>query len=212
MLILLPSSALAFRWPRSPFQHYPASVWAHRANLVFAPSILRPHLLLPVTYVLHSRHQYLLQDGSYRIENESRLTKLCRPLPIYCDAGPIVRPCLVPMCTETDHRLDSKTHPRRRCTNSLVLGVMRHIWSAVEELIDPVPTVGLYHAASSTFRIFLDDRAWISKQHTWFDECNGLVEALSSSLRHSNRIRVGPCSITHIIGFIEISMETPMIE
>ena len=77
------------------------------------------------------------------------MLELCGPRTILSDTRPIIRPCLVPVRPQANHRLNSETHPWLCNTNSLVLRIMRYIGRAVEELVYAVTTVGLNHTAPS---------------------------------------------------------------
>ena len=59
-------------------------------------------------------------------------TKLRSPLPVLRGTGPVIRPRLVPMCAQRDHRLDGEAHAFFCLTDSLVLGVVRNVRRAVE--------------------------------------------------------------------------------
>ena len=55
------------------------------------------------------------------------MLKLRRPAPILRDTRPIIRPRLILVRPQTNHRLDRKAHPRLRRPDRLVLRIMRHI-------------------------------------------------------------------------------------
>lgn len=70
---------------------------------------------------------------------------------------PVVWPGLVSMCTNADHRLNGEAHAGLRLSDSLVLGVVWHVWCTVEQLVDAVAAVCSDNAAILALCMLLND-------------------------------------------------------
>ncbi len=71
------------------------------------------------------------------------------------DTGPVVWPGLVAPHPLRDHGLDGEAVARLHHADRLVLGVVRHVGRAVEQLMDAVAAVGAHHAVSAASRMLL---------------------------------------------------------
>jgi len=78
------------------------------------------------------------------------------------------------MRTNTDHRLDGKTHARLRLSNRLVLGIVRNIGRAMEELIDAVTAVCPDDAAVFALCVLLDNVAILAEECARLDDVDSL--------------------------------------
>ena len=79
------------------------------------------------------------------------------------------------MRAQTYHRLNRKCHPRLRCTDCLILRVMRDIGCGVEELVDSVPAIRCNHAALLALCMSCDDIPRILESHARLDDLDCLV-------------------------------------
>ena len=133
---------------------------------------------------------------------ESERTKLRRPLAILCDTSPIIRPRLIPPRAQRNHRLNCKAHALLRRAYSLVLRIMRHVGSRVEELVDAVAAVRLDDAAVERLGVLLDHVARVAEQHAGFYDFDGLVETLARALGYAHGVGVGACGRADVVGFV----------
>ena len=85
---------------------------------------------------------------------------------------PVIRPGLVLVRAQGNHRLDGETHAGLRLSDSLVLGVMGHVGRAVEALVDAVAAVGLDDAAVVALGDLLDGVAVVAEERAGLDELN----------------------------------------
>lgn len=112
---------------------------------------------------------------SGHIDASAGLTKLRCQRAILRDTRPFVWPCLVPMRTNTNHRLDGEAHAGLCRSNCLVLRVVRNIGCAMEELVDAVPAVCPDDAAVLALCVLLDDVSVFTEQCAWLDDLDGLL-------------------------------------
>lgn len=134
------------------------------------------------------------------------------PLAINGGAGPVVRPCDVPVLAQRDHRLDGECHARFAFTDGLVLGIMRHVGRAVEELVDAVATVRADDTAVLLLGVLLNDIAKLPYQDARLDRLDGLFEALARGLDDSHVVRVRLCLVTNVVRLVEIGMVAFVVE
>lgn len=139
-------------------------------------------------------------------------TKLRSPGSVGCHTGPVVGPGLIPVSTQADHGLDREAHARLRLSDSLVLGVMRHVGCAVEQLVDAVPAVGLDDAAVLGLCVLFDDVPVFAEESAWLDQLDGLVQALSRCLDNADRVGVGEGLLADVVRLVEIAVEAAVVE
>lgn len=140
------------------------------------------------------------------------MLKLCGPFAVSSDTRPIVGPGLVPMGTQTYHWLNRETHPRFRRPNSLVLAIVRNIRGAVEQLIDSMSTVRCYHTAILGLCKLFNHITGISEEHARFHNLDCLVETLPRRLHHSDGVEIRFRFVSDVVGLVQISVKSPMIE
>ena len=167
----------------------------------------RRHLDLSTRTVRLPRSKYLHPILSHK----QRMLKLRRPQPIHCDTRPVIRPRLVLVAAQRDHRLDRERHPRLRLADCLVLRIMRYIRRAMEELVHAVPAVRLDDGAIALFSGLFDDVSVVSEQSTGLDECDGCVEAVSRGLNNAHIVWVLGGLWANVVGLIQISVEAIVI-
>ena len=98
------------------------------------------------------------------------MLKLSRQRSILGGTGPVVRPSTVTVCANVNHRLNCEAHSRLRSADGLVLGVVRNIGRAVEELVDSVPTIRLYDRAVAGLGVLLDRVSRVAEEHTGLNQ------------------------------------------
>lgn len=150
---------------------------------------------------------------SVKVQNifANLLTKLSSERAILRNARPVIRPGLVPVCTDTDHRLDCEAHAGFRLPDGFVLGIMWYIRSAVEKLVDTVSAVCPNNAAIFALRMLFNDIAVVAEQSARLDHLDGLSQALSRGFSYAYRIGVCQCFIANIICLVEIAVEAAMV-
>lgn len=105
--------------------------------------------------------------------------KLSSAFAVNCSAGPVIRPCLISIRSNGDHRFDGEAHAGLGRSNSLVLGVMWNIRCAVEELVDAVADVATDDLAILGFGMLLNGVSGVAEEHAWFDELDRFCETFS---------------------------------
>lgn len=127
-------------------------------------------------------------------------------------AGPVIGPGTIAVGTLVDHGLDCEAHTGLGNTDGLVLRVVRNVRSAVEQLVDTVTAVALDHTAVPGLGVLLDHIARVAEQHARLHQLNRLVQALTRRLNHAHRIGVGLGLVTDIVGLVDVSVETVVIQ
>lgn len=140
------------------------------------------------------------------------LTKLRRQGAILSDTRPVIRPGLVSVRADADHRLDREAHTRLRLPNRLVLRIVRDVWRTVEELVDAVAAVSPDNAAVLALRVLLDDVAVLAEERAWLHQLNSLFQTLSRRLRHTDGVRVRLCFVANIVCLVQIAVEAAVVE
>jgi hypothetical protein len=102
--------------------------------------------------------------------DKQRVLELRRPAAVRGDTRPVVGPRLVLVGAESNHGLDGEAHARLRLADSLVLGVVRDVGGAVEELVDAVAAVSFHDAAVAFLGDLFDRVAVVAEEGAGFDE------------------------------------------
>ena len=116
------------------------------------------------------------------------------------------------MSAKRYHGLDGKTHARLRSPYGLVLGIMRYVGRAVEELIDAVATVRLDDATASGFGMLFDDRPGIAEEHAGFDESDGVFETLPGRFHDADGLGISSGAVPHVVCFVKVAVVALMIQ
>ena len=95
---------------------------------------------------------------------------------------PVIWPCLVPVASQTDHRLNREGHARLAGSDGLVFRIMWNIWCAVERAVDTVTTVSLDDRTTTRLGMLFDDIAEVFERHAGLDDRDCLVKTFSSGL------------------------------
>lgn len=103
------------------------------------------------------------QDLDTGLCHEQSVLKLSRALAVNSDTGPVVGPCSVLVCSETDHGLNGEAHAGLGHTNGLVLCVVRDVGCAVEQSVDTVTAVSLDSTATSVLGVLCNDGTVLSE-------------------------------------------------
>ncbi len=140
------------------------------------------------------------------------MLELRRPRAILRDARPVIRPRLVLVATQTDHRLDRKGHARLRDPHRLVFRIMGHVGRTVEERVDAVPAVGLDDAAAFGLGMLFDHGAGIFERHARLHERDRCVEALSRCFCDADCVGVCEGFGADVVCFVEISVVAFVVE
>lgn len=138
--------------------------------------------------------------------------KLSRAFAVNSNTGPVVGPCSVLVCSETDHRLNSEAHAGFGHTDGLVLCVVRDVGCAVEQSVDTVTAVGLDGTATSVLGVLCDDGTVLSEQCVGLCDLDGFVQTLAGSLDDANRIRVGQSLVADVVCFVDIAVEAAVVQ
>jgi hypothetical protein len=128
------------------------------------------------------------------------------------DTRPIIRPCLVSVRANADHRFNCETHSWFCLPNCLVLRVVRDIGCAVEKLVDTVSAVGPDYAAVLALCMFLNDITVFAEQRAWLGNFNSLVQTFTCRLGYPYRVWVRQCLVSNIVGFVQVCVETAVID
>lgn len=115
------------------------------------------------------------------------------------------------MRAESNHGLDCEAHPGLCLADSLVLGVMRHVGRAVEELVDTVAAVGLHDAAVGGLCNLLDGVAVVSEERSGLDELDRFLETVASGLDYAHAVGVLVC-LADVVGFVQIAVKASVVE
>lgn len=126
-------------------------------------------------------------------------------------ARPVIGPSLVLVRAQGDHRLDREAHARFRLADGLVLGVVRNVGSAVEELVNAVAAVGLDDAAVGCFGNLLDGVAVVAEERTGLDELDRFFKTVASGLDDTNAVRVLGC-LANVVCLVQVAVETAVVE
>lgn len=137
---------------------------------------------------------------------------MCTPHPINSDTSPVIRPRPILVAAQTNHGLDRKTHARLRIANRLVLGIMRHVWRAVEERVDAVATVSLDCAATARFGMLFNHVAVVAEERAWFGERDCLVETLAGGFDDADGVGVCAGLVANIVSLVQVAVEAVVVE
>lgn len=127
----------------------------------------------------------------HRVKHACKLTKLGTPLPILRRTRPIIRPRLIPMRPQINHRLNRKAHARLRLPNRLVLAIMRDIRRRVEQLVHTMSAISLYDGAVSRFGELFNGVARVAEEHAGFHEIDGGGQTVAGGFDDADRFGVG---------------------
>lgn len=116
------------------------------------------------------------------------------------------------MRPEIDHGFYGEAHPFFASTNSLVLGVVRDIRGAVEELIHTVANICFDDAAVSLLRHGLDRIAKVSYWRSRLDHRYCCIQAVPRRLYHTDCIRICFRFVPNIICLVDVAVEAVVIK
>jgi len=143
---------------------------------------------------------------------QGRLTKLSCQLAIDSGAGPVVRPSNISVLAQSNHGLNSKGHSGLALSNSLVLGIVRDVGRAMEKLADSVATVSSDHATVVLLGVLLDNVTKLSDQSAGLNGLDGLIQALSCRLNHTNSVGVGLGLVSNVICLVQIGVVSFVVQ
>jgi hypothetical protein len=179
-----------------------------------------PRTLSSSITIRHSRHRNLSTRRIRKprsenlhtvLRNKQRVLKLRRLAAIRSNTRPVIGPSLVLVRAQRNHRLDSKAHARFRLTNSFVLGVMRHVGRAVEELVDAVAAVSFHDAAVVALGKFLDRVAVVAEERAGFHQFDGFFQAVARGFDDAHAVGVLR-GAADVVGFVEVAVEAAVVE
>lgn len=139
-------------------------------------------------------------------------TKLSRPFAIDSHVCPVIRPVNLLRFAHRKDGLYREGHPRLADAGHLALGVMRDPRRGMEMCVDAVATPGCNDFATSGLGMLLDDGSKVSYRRAGLHNRNGLVQAFSRRFNYPDRIWVRLGSIADIVGFVEVSMISLVID
>lgn len=154
-----------------------------------------------------SHKQWTLQD-----DVDCKRTKLGCFLSVNGCAGPVIGPSNVPVLAQSNHGLNGKGHSNLALAHSLVLGIVRDIGRAVEELSDAVAAVRSNYAAVFLLCNLLDNVSKLSDQDARLDGLDGLVERLTCCLHHSYAVGIGLGPVANVVCLVEIGVVSTMVQ
>ena len=134
------------------------------------------------------------------------MLKLCCPTPITRHTCPVVRPCLVSIASQTDHRLDGEGHARLASADSLVLRIVWNIRCGVECAVDAMTAVRFDDRAAPRLGMLFDDVAEVFERHAGLHDRDCLIEALSRSLDELDEFLIRQCFVANVVGLVQIAM------
>lgn len=139
-------------------------------------------------------------------------TKLGSALSVNSGTGPVIGPCNITVFAQSNHGLNRKGHARLAFANRLVLGVVRNVGRAVEELVDTVTTVRANDTAVLGFGVLLNNVTEFTNESTGLNSLNSLVETLASAFNYANVIRVGLGAIANVVRLVKIGMVAVVVQ
>jgi hypothetical protein len=139
-------------------------------------------------------------------------TELSCPLAVNGSAGPVVRPSHVPVLAESDHGLNGESHAWFALSDSLVLGVVRHVGGTVEDAVDTMATVRPDHAAVLLLGMLLNHIAKIAYQRARLHHLDSFIQTLARRLYDADSVRIRFGTIANVIGLVEVAVETLMVQ
>jgi hypothetical protein len=169
-----------------------------------------PRTLSSSLTIRHSRHRNLStrrirkprsKDLNTVLSNKQRVLKLRRLAPIRSNTRPVIRPSLILVRAQRDHRLDSKAHTRLRLADGFVLGVMRDVGCAVEELVNAVAAVSFHDAAVVALGELLD------RVHQF----DGFFQAVACGFDDAHAVGVLG-GAADVVGFVQVAVEAAVVE
>lgn len=143
---------------------------------------------------------------------KKKRTKLGCSLSVNGCASPVIGPCNVPVLAQSNHRLNGKGHSNLALANRLILGIMRDVGRAVEELSDAMAAVRSNYAAVLLLCNLLDNVSKLSNQDTRLDSLDGLVERLTCRLHYSYAVGIGLGSVTNVVCLVKIGVVSTMVQ
>lgn len=146
------------------------------------------------------------------IFHQISLTELRSPLAVNRCAGPVVGPSDVPVLTKSNHGLNGESHAGLALANLLVLGVVRNVGRAVEQLVDAVAAVRADDTAVPLLGDLLDDVAKVADQGAGLDRSDGGVQTVASSLHHPDGVGIGLCPLANVVRLIEIAVVALVVQ
>ncbi len=172
--------------------------------MAISPSRSQPRQLSPEEYVLSK-----VSPGSHLCCKQH--TKLCRPLAVLSDTSPIIRPCLILMSSQSNHRFDREAHPLLCSPHSLVLGIMRNVRRTMEFCVDTMPAICLHDAAIFRLGDLFYNISVISEKCPGLHECNGCVQRFPCCFDNPYRLWVRLCLVANVVCFIQIAMVSTVV-
>lgn len=145
------------------------------------------------------------------LSNKQRVLELRRLATIRSNTRPVIRPRLILVRAQRNHRLDSKAHARFRLANGLVLGVVRNIRRAMEELVNAVAAVSFHDAAVVGFGEFLDRVAVVAEERAGLDEFDRFFQAVAGGFDDAHAVGVLR-GAADVVGFVQVAVEAPVVE
>lgn len=140
------------------------------------------------------------------------LTKLRRAHTIDRSAGPVVGPCNIAVLAESNHGLNGKGHTSLAFANRLVLGIMRNVGRAMEELVDTVTAVCSDDTALLLRSVLLDNVAKLADQNAGLNSLDRLFQALTRGLNNANIVSVRLGLLADIVRLVQIGMVAFVIQ
>ena len=138
--------------------------------------------------------------------------KLRGATPVLRNTRPIIRPRLILIGPQTDHRFNCKRHPGLRHPHRLILRIMRHIRRAMKQTIHPMAAVRFDDAATSTLGVFFNHGPRVAESHARFDELDGFVEAFAGGFDDADGGRIRAGKWAYVVCFVEVAVEAVVVE
>jgi hypothetical protein len=179
-----------------------------------------PRTLSSSIAIRHSRHRNLSTRRIRKprsknlhtiLGNKKRVLKLRRLTTIRSNTRPVIGPSLILVRAQRNHRLDSKAHTRLRLADGFVLGVMRDVGCAVEELVNAVAAVSFHDAAVVALRELLDRVAVVAEQRAGFHQFDGFFQAVACGFDDAHAVGVLG-GAADVVGFVQVAVEAAVVE
>lgn len=154
-----------------------------------------------------SHKQWILQD-----KVDCKRTELGCSLSVNGCAGPVIGPSNVSVLAHSNHRLNGKGHSNLALAHSLVLGIVRDVGRAVEELSDAVAAVRSNYAAVLLLCNLFDNVSKLSDQDARLDSLDGLVERLTCCLHYSYAVGIGLGPVANVVCLVKIGVVSTMVQ
>lgn len=137
---------------------------------------------------------------------------MSRALAVNRRARPVIGPGNISVLAQGNHGLNRKRHAGLALSNRLVLGVVRHVGRAVEQLVDAVAAVGADDAAVLLLGHLFDNVAKLADQGTGLDCLDRLVQALAGGLDNADIVGVGLGSVTNVVRLVQVGVVALVVE